>query len=90
MSNPQSATELKCPHCGYDGKEPTPDGKFRFLEDVTSYHEVKRFEGGILYVSDYWDLYLEDAARRQRLECRKCFREFAFPEGWRIEYVFER
>ena len=83
-----SHDELKCPHCGYDGQEPTPDGTFRFLEDVTSYHEVKRFENHVLYVSDHWDLYLGDKARHQRLECRSCLREFALPKDCRVEYVF--
>ena len=90
MPKRKSATQLNCPHCSYDGREPTPEGTFRFLEDVTSYHEVKRFEEGTLYVNDSWDLYLEDRARRQRLECRKCFREFPFPNNCEVEYVYER
>lgn len=79
---------LKCPHCGYDGEEPTAEGRFRFLEDVTSYHHVTCLENGILYVSDYRDLYLGGKARHQRLECRSCLREFALPKDCRVEYVF--
>ena len=92
-----SVTGLKCPHCNYDGAATTESGgTFRYLEDVTSYHEVIRFEPaakgqpGRLYITDNWDLYLEDSARNQRLECRKCMREFKLPKNYKIEYVYAR
>jgi hypothetical protein len=80
---------LSCPHCGYDGREPTENGTFRFLEDVTSYHEVKRLDRGTLYVSDNWDLYLGDHVKNRRLECRSCMREFELPKNIDIEYACE-
>ncbi len=53
---PKAHTDLRCPHCGYDGRKPTENGTFRLLRDITSYHEVRRLEpqergkAGILYV----------------------------------------
>lgn len=87
---PPAGDELRCPHCGYDGKEETPEGTFRILSDETIYREVNgealTASKKTLLVESVSQRYDEDDEKRDRVECRSCFGEFPIPAGLNVDY----
>lgn len=86
--------KLICPHCGYDGKEPSEHGgTFRLLSDTTIYREIVRVrpahkgEPRTLIVEGLSDKYDEDPEKNDRLECRGCLKEFDLPKDLPVDYV---
>jgi hypothetical protein len=86
--------KLICPHCGYDGKEPSEHGgTFRLLSDTTIYREILRVrparkdEPRTLIVEGLSDKYDEDPEKNDRLECRACLKEFDLPKDLPVDYV---
>ena len=90
----QPRFKLKCPHCGYDGKEETKHGgTFRYLTDITSYRDILRFtqttkdKPASLSVEGRYETYDEDEEKNDRLECRSCLEEFSFPKSLEVEFI---
>jgi hypothetical protein len=87
---PPAGDELRCPHCGYDGEEETPEGTFRILSDETIYREVNgealTASKKTLLVESVSQRYNEDEEKRDRVECRSCFGEFPIPAGLNVDY----
>jgi hypothetical protein len=87
---PPAGDELRCPHCGYDGEEETPEGTFRILSDETIYREVNgealTSSKKTLLVESASQRYDEDEEKRDRVECRSCFGEFPIPAGLNVDY----
>ena len=86
--------KLICPHCDYDGKEPSEHGgTFRLLSDTTIYREILRVrtarkdEPRTLIVESLSDKYDEDPEKNDRLECRACLKEFDLPKDLPVDYV---
>lgn len=87
---PPAGDKLRCPHCGYDGEEETPEGTFRILSDETIYREVigeaVTARKQTLLVESVSQRYNEDEEKRDRVECRSCFGEFPIPGGLNVDY----
>ena len=87
---PPAGDKLRCPHCGYDGEEETPEGTFRILSDETIYREVNAealsASKKTLLVESVSQRYDEDEEKRDRVECRSCFGEFPIPAGLNVDY----
>jgi DNA-directed RNA polymerase subunit RPC12/RpoP len=87
---PPAGDTLRCPHCGYDGEEETPEGTFRILSDEAVYREVigEAINTKIptLMVESLSFHYKEDEEKRDRVECRSCFGEFPIPSGLQVSY----
>ena len=86
--------KLVCPHCNYDGKEPSENGgTFRLLSDTTIYREIvklqrpKKGEPQTLIVEGFSDKYDEDPEKNDRIECRSCLEEFPLPKSLPVNYV---
>lgn len=86
--------ELKCPHCGYEGKEESPHGgTFRYLTDIPIYREIREFKRSKkgrklrLVVEGASDRYPEDHETNDRIECRSCLKEFNFPKNLDVTFV---
>lgn len=86
--------ELKCPHCGYDGKEPSEHGgTFRYLSDTTIWREIvrlrqtKKGQPRTLIVEGLSDKYDEDPEKNDRLECRACLKEFDLPKNFPVDFI---
>ncbi len=87
---PPTGDQLRCPHCGYDGEEETPEGTFRILSDETIYREVigeaVTARKKTLMVESVSQRYREDEEKRDRVECRSCFGEFPIPARLNVYY----
>jgi hypothetical protein len=88
------AFKLQCPHCGYDGKEPSEHGgTFRLLSDTTIWREIvrvrpaKKAQPRTLVVEGLSDKYDEDHEKNDRLECRACLKEFDLPKDLPVDYI---
>ena len=86
--------KLICPHCDYDGKEPSEHGgTFRLLSDTTIYREILRVrparkdEPRTLIVEGLSDKYDEDPEKNDCVECRACLKEFDLPKDLPVDYV---
>jgi hypothetical protein len=86
---------IVCPHCGNHGQEGGPWeancwNPFRLIENVLrSFLFVpKRYEeGAVLLVADTdTDKVDWESGTGFRLECMQCFKEFALPEGFEIDF----
>ena len=88
------AFKLQCPHCEYDGKEPSEHGgTFRLLSDTTIWREIvrvrppKKGQPRTLIVEGLSDKYDEDPEKNDRLECRACLKEFDLPKTLPVDYI---
>jgi hypothetical protein len=88
------AFKLQCPHCGYDGKEPSEHGgTFRLLSDTTIWREIvrvrpaKKARPRTLIVEGLSDKYDEDPEKNDRIECRACLTEFDLPKDLPVDYI---
>jgi len=78
---------LQCPHCRYNGKKETENGKgFRYLSNQTTWREVYSLKKGILLIEGRFEIYDEDTETDERLECRSCLREFPIPPGMQTDF----
>jgi hypothetical protein len=88
------AFKLKCPHCAYDGKEPSEHGgTFRLLSDTTIWREIlrvrraKKDQPRTLVVEGFSHKYDEDSEKNDRIECRGCLKEFELPQNLPVDYI---
>ena len=91
------ADSLKCPHCHFAGEEETENGgTFRYLTDQVAWREVIEFKPNpqpdedsthILIVKGTINLYPEDHEENDRIECRKCLREFLLATTIEADFV---
>jgi hypothetical protein len=95
LINPTPRTfKLKCPYCGYEGKEPSEHGgTFRLLSDTTIWREIvrvrpaKKDQPRTLVVEGLSDKYDEDPEMNDRIECRACLKEFDLPKDLPVDYI---
>jgi hypothetical protein len=91
---PPKPFKLRCPHCGYTGKEPSEHGgTFRLLSDTTIWREIVRLRPSkndqprTLVVEGLSDKYDEDPEKNDRMECRACLKEFDLPKDLPVDYI---
>lgn len=80
--------KLQCPHCRYKGKKESPHGgTFRYLTDETTWRDITQLQDNMLTVASISDHYNEDEEKNDRIECRKCLREFRLSPTIEVELV---
>lgn len=91
------ADSLKCPHCQFTGEEETDNGgTFRYLTDQVAWREVIEFKPNpqpgdgfthIMIVKGTINLYPENPEENDRIECRKCLREFLLATTIEVDFI---
>lgn len=85
----ENVRKITCPSCGLVLVESDPDyyEKFRYIEDIEVYREIQGLKDGNIYVDGlYQSGEGYDDGQAPRLECRRCFDQFAVPE-WLLKRI---
>jgi hypothetical protein len=82
-------TVLECPECGLGGRTPdAPSRAFRYVAEVTSLRWIAGFgQGGELRVEAQEQIAYDEGLHAQRIQCGRCFAEFALPSGTKVEFT---
>jgi len=89
------ADSLKCPHCQYAGEVETDNGgTFRYLVSTTAWREIveskksrRKTKPQTIIVDGLSHTYDEDEETNDRIECRKCMKEFLLAKSIEVEFV---